>query len=243
MKNLSKARSFIFYLVAATITIVIGVVCLPAFFFAKLNIKVARCWIKIILALLKVICKINFKIIGKENIRGGAFVVISKHQSALETLVFPLIILHPIFILKKSILFIPVMGLALKSARAIYIDRSKGRDSILQMKKQLQELSKKDAPVIFPEGTRTEAGKRTEKYHSGAAMIYEALQWPVVPVAVNTGMFWPKSGKMKSGTATIKILPPIFPPKKYDRKQFLKQINEVIESNSIELYKNTLSKS
>jgi len=240
MGNLSNTRKFIFYLLAGVLTVVMAILCLPAIFSRKLNIGVARCWLKILLVLLKTICKIKVKVIGKENICGGSFVVVSKHQSALETLVFPLIISNPIFILKKVIFFIPIMGPALKSARAIYIDRSKGRSSILQIKEQLQHLSEKDAPVIFPEGTRTKAGKRTERYHSGAAMIYETLNWPVVPVAVNTGVFWPKKGLTKSGTATIKILPAIYPQKNYDRKQFLKQLNEVIENESMELYKNSL---
>ena len=241
MKTLSKFRSFIFYFTATAATLIMGVLFLPAFFSRRLSMGIARLWIKVILGLLKVICKIDFKVVGKENIKNGAFILASKHQSAMETLIITLIVQNPIFILKKSLFFIPIIGLALKSSRAIYIDRSNGRDAILHIRKKLQEISKKDTPIIFPEGTRSYAGHPTERYYSGIAVIYEALHWPIVPVAVNTGMFWPKRGHMKTGIATIKILPQIFPSKKYDRKQFLKQLNEVIESNSIELYKNTLS--
>jgi 1-acyl-sn-glycerol-3-phosphate acyltransferase len=219
-----------------------AILCFPAVFSRSLNIGLARCWIKVILWLLKGICKLDVRVIGKENIPKDSFIVASKHQSALETLIYPLIFPHPIFILKKSIFFIPIMGAALKSARAIYIDRSKGRDAILSIQKQLKDLSNKYSPVIFPEGTRTKAGVWTEQYRSGAALIYEALDYTVVPIAVDTGIFWPKSGPMRSGRATIKILPPMVATKNYDRKQFLKQLNEIIESHSMELYKNTLSK-
>jgi 1-acyl-sn-glycerol-3-phosphate acyltransferase len=241
VKNLSELRRFIFYFLAAVITIIIAVIFLPVVFFRELNIKLARSWLKIILALLKFICKIDFKIIGKENIPKGSFIVVSKHQSALETLIYPLLFSHPVFVLKKSIFFIPIMGPALKSARAVYIDRSKGTKAILHMQEQLKKLPDGYSPVIFPEGTRTTPGIRTEKYRSGMAMIYETLKYPVVPIALNTGVFWQKTGAMRPGTATIKILPAISFTKSYDRKEFLKFVNEIIESNSIELYKNSLS--
>jgi 1-acyl-sn-glycerol-3-phosphate acyltransferase len=233
-------RRIIFYFLAGFITIPMAIICLPAVFIRKLNIGLTRVWIRMILTLLRVTCKIDYKVIGKENIPKGSFIVVSKHQSALETLIYPLIFSHPVFILKKSILFIPIMGLALKSARAIYIDRSRGRDAILYMQDQLRKLPDLYSPVIFPEGTRTKPGVLTEKYHSGVAMIYEALKYPILPIALNTGIFWPSTGPMRPGTATIKILPAISFIKSYERKEFLKLVNEIIESNSIELYKNSL---
>lgn len=240
MKQLQEVRKFIFYAIAAIVTLVIALLCLPALCSNKLNIKIARSWNRIILTILRVICGIDYKVVGREHLKGGGFIVVSKHQSALETFIYPLIIADPIFIVKKSVFFIPIMGPALKSAGAIYIDRSKGRDAILHMQGQLKGLKPKCSPVIFPEGTRTKAGLRTEKYHSGIALIYEALRYPIIPIAVNTGMFWPKSGPMRPGTAIIKVLPPRSFAKSYDRKKFLSQINEIIENSSMELYKNTL---
>jgi 1-acyl-sn-glycerol-3-phosphate acyltransferase len=237
MIYLLEIRRFIFYFLSAIVTIAMAILCLPALFSKKLNIKVARCWNRIILTILRVVCGIKFKVIGREHLKGGGFIVVSKHQSALETIIYPLIIADPIFIVKKSVFFIPIMGPALKSAGAIYIDRSKGRDSILHMQAQLKDLPPKYSPVIFPEGTRTKPGIRTEKYHSGTALIYEALRYPIVPIAVNTGIFWPKTGPMRPGTATIKILPPISFAKSYDRKQFLAELNEIIETASMDLYK------
>ena len=202
----------------------------------------AKCWTKTLLTLLKNICKIDLKIIGKENMPSTPFIVVCKHQSAMETLAFPLLLPNPIFVIKKAILFIPFLGLCLKKAGAILIDRSKGRSAIRHIQTQLRDLSDENSLVIFPEGTRTKPGIRVEKYNAGIAMIYETLKWPILPIALNTGMFWPKHGPMRSGTATMKFLPVILPSKKYNRKQFLKQLNEIIENESIELYKTTLER-
>ncbi|NRA73294.1 MAG: 1-acyl-sn-glycerol-3-phosphate acyltransferase [Rickettsiales bacterium] len=193
-----------------------------------------------LLTLLRYICKINVKIIDKGNIPAYPFIVASKHQSALETLALHLLFSESIFVLKRELLFIPIVGIYLKNIGSIVINRAKGRSAILHIKKQLLELSDKTSLIIFPEGTRTIAGEYTKGYNSGIAMIYEELKWPILPVALNTGLFWPKRGAMCSGIATIKILPAIKPSEDYNRKQFLQHLNEIIESESIHLYKNTV---
>ena len=240
MEGVYKLRSFIFFFLTGLLTL--GFMVVSLFLFSKkINAKLAKFWAKILLMLLKDICKINLKITGKKNIPKTPFIVVCKHQSAMETLVFPLLLPKPIFIIKKAILFIPFLGLCLKRAGAILIDRSKGRGAIRYIQTQLSSLSNENSLVIFPEGTRTKAGIRIEKYNAGIAMIYETLRWPVLPVALNTGMFWSKHGPMRSGTATMKFLPGILPSKEYNRKQFLKQLNEIIENESIKLYKTTLA--
>jgi len=241
MTALSKARNFAFYTIASIITLVMGTLGLPALLSRRLAQMGAQCWLRQIFFLLRIIYRIDFKVIGKENIPKCPFIVACKHQSVLETLILPFLIPNPIFIIKKEMLYVPFLGICLKATGAIHVDRSKGRKAISYLQRQLLKLSKEDCPVIFPEGTRANAGIRITEYPSGIAMIYETLKLPVLPIAVNTGMFWPKSGELKPGTAIIKILPAIV-PKKYNRKQFLKQLNEIIENNSIELYKFSLSK-
>ena len=239
MQELSRIHKLTFYFLAGLITFVGGIVCLPVFFSKKINTKISKGWARALLALLRQICKIHVRIIGKENIPQTPFIVASKHQSALETLALHLLFFKSVFVMKKELLFIPIVGRYLKDVCGIIIDRAKGRNALLHIKNQLKDLPSNASLIIFPEGTRTGPGEYTAKYNSGITMIHETLKWPVLPIALNTGMFWPKNGAMYSGVATIKILPVLLPSEKYDRKEFLNQLNEIIESESIKLYKAT----
>ena len=197
-------------------------------------------WPRATLFLLKLICGVDYKVIGKEHIPKEGFIIAAKHQSALETFVLSLIFPTGIFILKKELIQIPFVGTYLKATNMIYVDRSQGKKAIQHMKIQLEKMDPKDILIIFPEGTRTQPGVRTDKYHSGVVLAYETLKWPVVPIALNTGLFWPKTGPIVPGTATIKILEPIYPhsgdDSHYDRRLFTDQLHKVIEEESLELY-------
>ncbi len=222
-----------------------GTILLPLFPFTSVIRETKIVWSRTVLALLKLICGLTWRVTGVENIPKGNFILASKHQSALETIVLPLIFRNPVFVLKKELVQIPIFGTYLKKMGMIYIDRSQGQRAIHNIKKQLLCLPKGSVVVIFPEGTRTRAGLITEKYQSGVALIYETLKYPVLPVAVDTGIFWPKTGGVMPGIASIKILKPINPERLdaqntmqngYDRKLFLQHLNKVIETASLDLY-------
>lgn len=242
-----EIRKYIFYVAWFIATTLMCLVLAPFFPFPKFIRKTRTVWPHISLFLLKAICNVRYRVIGANNLPTGNYIVVSKHQSVLETVVLPLALKAAIFILKKELGQIPIIGTYLRLLGMIEVDRADGRQALQHIKQELQKVEPNTVVVIFPEGTRTTVGVRTERYHAaGVALVYETLKWPVVPVAVNTGAFWPRDGKMRQGVATIEILKPINPeqllghPHGYDRKVFLEELNKVVEDKSLELYKSKI---
>jgi len=164
-----------------------------------------------IIWLLKHLCKLDLKITGKENIPSEPVVYMAKHQSAWETLTLQTILPHnSSWILKRSLVFVPVFGIAVLAADPIAINRKAGRkslDSIITQGKA--KVAKGRNMIIFPEGTRTPYGEDT-KYKLGAAKLAIAAGVPVVPVAHNAGKYWKRHGlKKHPGTMQLEIGKPI----------------------------------
>lgn len=231
-------RKVTFYIASTFSTTIMSLVFIP---FIKFDwvVNTTRLWSKLTLFLLRIICNITYTVTNKQNLPRHKAIVASKHQSVLETLALFLMFPKAIFILKKELVEMPLIGPFLKKCGMIYIDRSKGKEAILHIKTQLEKLDSDSVVIIFPEGTRTKPGQKTEKYHSGICLVYETLKWPVIPVALNTGIFWPKSGPANSGKAIIQILDPI-KINHYERKEFLEKLNKSIENASIKLYKQAM---
>lgn len=231
-------RKVIFYTALTFGTSIMSILFIPFIKFDWIT-KVIRLWPQLALFLLKNICNITYTIIHTRTLPNHRAIIASKHQSALETFALFLAFPKAVFILKKELVNMPLIGSFLKKLGMIYIDRSKGKQAILHIKTQLEKLDSESVVIIFPEGTRTKPDHKTDSYHSGICLVYETLKWPVIPVALNTGIFWPKSGPMKSGKATIQILEPI-KTYNYERKEFLEKLNKRIENASIKLYKQTM---
>jgi len=155
-------------------------------------------------------CGLRFRVIGRENIPDHACVVLAKHQSAWETIAFQTIFPPQIWVMKRSLLWIPFLGWAFAALRAIAIDRSAGREALKQMVTQGKDrLARGLWVVIFPEGTRIAPGERG-KYHIGGAWLATHTQATVVPVAHNAGEFWRKNSFIKMpGVITVSIGKPI----------------------------------
>jgi len=155
-------------------------------------------------------CGLRFRVIGRENIPDHACVVLAKHQSAWETIAFQTIFPPQIWVMKRSLLWIPFLGWAFAALRAIAIDRSAGREALKQMVAQGKDrLARGLWVVIFPEGTRIAPGERG-KYHIGGAWLATHTQATVVPVAHNAGEFWRKNSFIKMpGVITVSIGKPI----------------------------------
>jgi 1-acyl-sn-glycerol-3-phosphate acyltransferase len=189
----------------------------------------ARYWLSGVLFGLKVLTGLGWELRGAENIPPGAVIVASKHQSTFETFAFRRVFPDPAFVLKRELLWIPFFGWYLFKSGVIAIDRSAGTRALKDMVKGCQvAAAKRRQIVIFPEGTRSAAGAKLP-YHSGVAMLYGALDLPVVPVALNTGVFWPRGGlRKRAGTIVIEILPPIQPG--LDRKTFMAELESRIET-------------
>ena len=167
--------------------------------------------------------------VGTEHIPDGPYILAAKHQSTWETMKLHLLVDDPAIIMKRELMLIPVWGWFAVKARMIPVHRGGRSKAIASIIEGAHRSSAQGRPlVIFPQGTRTAAGT-FRPYRVGVAAIYEALDLPVVPMALNSGVFWPRREFIKrSGTITVEFLPPI--PPGLDRDAFLKRLEDELES-------------
>ena len=159
----------------------------------------------------KVICGIRWQVIGMENLPDGPAVVLSKHQSAWETLFLPSHLPREVcFVYKRELHRIPFFGWGLALLRMIPIDRSKGRDAFEQVVRVGQQrLTEGRWPILFPEGTRIAPGKMG-RFKMGGALLSSRTGVPVIPIALNAGECWPRKAFIKKpGMVTVSIGPVI----------------------------------
>ena len=157
----------------------------------------SRVWIRVSLWLLRVSVGISHRVIGTENIPTGPVMFAIKHQSAWDTLAINLIVRDAAIVLKRELTWIPLFGWCLLRSRQIAIDRSGGISALRGMVSAARAALTNGRPVIiYPEGTRVAPGDRAP-YHAGVSALYEALNAPVVPVALNSGRFWPRWGRAR----------------------------------------------
>lgn len=209
----SILRSALFLLLQIIITPPYALITLACFPLSAQNrYRVTSSWTLLMLHLLRVICGIRYRILGAENIPNTPSIVLSKHQSAWETLAFQKIFPPQVWVLKKELLRIPFFGWGLAMTNPIAIDRSSGKAALEQVVEQGRERLRQGFwVVIFPEGTRMKPGQKG-KYKIGGAWLATHTNVPVVPVAHNAGEFWGKNSFIKRpGTITVSIGPPINP--------------------------------
>jgi 1-acyl-sn-glycerol-3-phosphate acyltransferase len=171
--------------------------------------KIMSVWPAFILYTARLFCGINYEIEGMEHIKGlQAAIVLSKHQSAWETIALRHILPMQTFLLKRSLLWLPVLGWAMATLNPIAIDRTNRRAALrLLLDKGADCLSRGLWVIIFPEGTRTAPGE-TKKFNAGGAMLAQKTGYPVIPVAHNAGQYWPRYSFLKyPGTIKVKIGP------------------------------------
>ena len=163
-----------------------------------------RAWTDVLRGGLKAIVGLDLEVRGRDNLPQGACVIASKHQSALDTFVFYLLLNDPNYVMKKELMRIPVWGWHARKCGAISIDREGGAGALKQLVRDIEDRMKGGRQVIvFPEGTRTAPGTR-HPYNPGIAALYTRIQAPVVPVALNSGLFWGRrSFNKKPGVVTI----------------------------------------
>jgi 1-acyl-sn-glycerol-3-phosphate acyltransferase len=167
-------------------------------------------WARSMLWWLKVTCNIRHEITGLENIPDLPTIVLSKHQSAWETLAFQAIFPTQVYVLKRELLWIPIFGWGLAMSSPIAIDRSAGREALKKLVANGQaRLNRGFWVVIFPEGTRIAPGERS-KYHIGGAWLATHTKTPALPVAHNAGEYWAKNTFIKKpGVIKMHIGKPI----------------------------------
>lgn len=176
----------------------------------RLRYPYLRLWSRFNIWSLRVICGLDYRIEGRENIPDGTAIIMAKHQSAWETLALQQVFPPQTWVLKRSLLWLPFFGWGLAATRPIAIDRNAGKRALKQVVEQGKErLAAGIWLVIFPEGTRVSPGERG-RYAKGGAILAEKSAYPVVPVAHNGGEYWPKNGFLKHpGTITLSIGPVI----------------------------------
>ena len=193
-------------------------------------LKVALWWIRSVGWIERNLLGLDYVVLGRENLPPGPVIVAAKHQSAFETMKIHMILDDPAIVLKKELLRIPIWGRFLIKTGMIPIDRGAGRQAVSAMLTAAEKAKAERRPiVIFPQGTRVPPGG-TRSYKSGAGILYQALGLPIVPLALNSGVFWPKRGMKHGGTVTFSFLPPIAPGLEPDR--VLKLLEERLEAET-----------
>ncbi|MBF0127656.1 MAG: 1-acyl-sn-glycerol-3-phosphate acyltransferase [Magnetococcales bacterium] len=194
--------------------------------------ELARFWFHYNRRILALTCHLTDRVEGLERLPPGPVVILSKHQSAWETVVLQTLLPPSVLVLKESLMWIPVFGWALKATGQIPIDRSKGVEALHRMQERgLHHLGRGMSILIFPEGTRSAPG-RPGKYNPGGVALALAAGVPIVPVAHNAGSFWPRRVFLKRpGEIQVRIGDPIPTAGlgRSDRKRIQALVEETIE--------------
>jgi len=196
-----------------------------------LTVKGLRMIAKSTFWFLKTIIGLRYEMRGLENLPDGAAILASKHQSAWDTGFFFHIAGDPAYVLKKELLSVPLFGWYLSKVGMIAVDRNAGASAMKKMIKDATDVVAQNRKVvIFPEGTRSAPGEHTT-YHPGVAAMDRAVDAPVIPVALNSGLFWSRRGFVKHpGTIIVEFLPPL--PKGLKARDHMAQLETAIEEAS-----------
>jgi 1-acyl-sn-glycerol-3-phosphate acyltransferase len=235
-------RSIAFNVLFYLNTLVYLVVALPTFFMPyRAIIAVAKSWSRVNLVLLRVVAGIDCEVRGREKIPKGPIIVAAKHQSAWETFALLPLFDNPVFIVKRELQWLPIFGWLMIKGRMVPVDRSAGSQALGAMTERARvELADNRQLIIFPEGTRRPAGAEP-RYKLGVAHLYVAEGVPCVPVALNSGLFWPRrSIRRLPGTVVVEILDPIAPG--LDKKAFFERLQNDIEAATARLIAQAKSK-
>lgn len=226
-------RSLLFQFLFFFLTTVICLAAVPGVLLTrKFATMVETFWAHAMLWVLKVTVGLDFELRGRENLPQGPMILASKHQSAWETIAFAVALHDPVYVLKKELLHIPIYGWYLYKLDMIAIDRDAGVSSLKNLIRQARRVIGEGRKhiVIFPEGARVAPGERSP-YQPGVAGLYGMLDIPVVPVALNSGLFWGRRKILKHpGTITLEFLPAIAPG--MAREAFMTELEERIETAS-----------
>lgn len=174
---------------------------------------------------------IDYRVLGREHLPAGPMIVAAKHQSAWETMKLNLLLDDPAIVLKHELMRIPIWGWYAAKAEMIPVDRGAGSRAVSGMLAAARRAAADGRPiVIFPQGTRTAPGTR-RPYRIGVGALYQELGLPIVPMALNSGLYWPRRRFLKRpGTITVEFLEPI--PPGLERAAAMAMLEERLEAAS-----------
>ena len=206
-------RSLLFAVIQAALTVVFGVLSLGTIVLPPFGrYRFIALWSRIVLWFAHHLCGVRYRVTGTEHLPAEPCIVLCKHQSAWETLAFQAIFPPQVWVLKRSLLWVPFVGWGIGMLSPIAIDRSQRVRALKQMLEQGRaRLARGFWVIVFPEGSRVDPGTRGT-WQIGGAWLATHAGAPVVPIAVNSGELWPRNGFMKhAGTIEVRILEPIDP--------------------------------
>lgn len=222
-------RSALYQLCFVVWTVLLGVLGLPLLLAPRrAAVGLAVAWVKGALVLQRTVLGLGYQIRGRDNLPAGPALFASKHQSAWETLVFHALLDDPAIIIKKELLWLPIVGWYLAKTGQVAIDRGGAAAALRKMTGDCRAaIAAGRSIVIFPEGHRQPPGA-TGAYHPGAALLYGELGVPLVPIALNSGLYWRRNAFLRrSGTVIMEFLPPL--PGGLPRRRVMAELEARVE--------------
>ena len=204
-------RSAVFEVVRIALTVVFAILSLLTFPFpVRARYRFITLWSHLIIGAARWICGVRYRLVGESNLPSTACIVLSKHQSAWETLAYQVLLPPQVWVLKRELLRVPFFGWGLAMMHPIAIDRGSATRALKQMLEQGRDrLAGGWWIVIFPEGACMAQGKRG-RYHVGGAWLACQTGAAVVPIAHNAGTLWGRNAFVKyPGTITVSVGAPI----------------------------------
>ena len=197
----------------------------------KAVIRAAQAWARSNLWLMRATVGTTVEFRGLERIPPGGLLVAAKHHSFWETFALATLFDDPVFILKRELIWIPFFGWYLWKAGMVPVNRKAGSLALVEMNRRArEEVGRGRQILIFPEGTRRPPGAEPA-YKFGIAHLYTTLGVPCLPVALNSGLFWPRRRFIRRpGTIVVEFLEPLAPG--LPRAQFFKMVEDRIEAAS-----------
>lgn len=227
-------RSFLFNLIFYPVSIGYAAVMLPCLLTKRTTHWGIHRWAYMHLWLMRHILGLDYHITLQSKLPLESAIYASKHQSAWETIALWVLVPNALFVMKKELYHIPFIGWWIRRAGNIGIDRKAGMSAIKHLIKEVKErVAEGHNIIIFPEGTRTKVGE-THPYHAGVVALYKNLGVPVVPVALNSGLFWPRNSLHKKG-GVIDVVMMESIPAGQDSKQFQADLQARIEAETAKL--------
>jgi 1-acyl-sn-glycerol-3-phosphate acyltransferase len=202
--------AFTIFLFLWTGAYAVGFVILGSFLPFRARFALARGWARMLLAMLRLCCGLDYRVEGAEHMPPGNHVALIKHSSSWETFAQVVLVPPHVWVLKRELMWVPFLGWALKLMRAISVDRGAGHTAVRSVREQgRKRLAEGEWIVVFPEGTRMAPGE-TRRYGIGGALLAAESKRLVVPIAHDAGYYWPRRGLYKKrGTIRVVIGPPI----------------------------------
>jgi 1-acyl-sn-glycerol-3-phosphate acyltransferase len=235
VQNVVIVRSILFNILFYLNLVVLLVVALITLALPRRAVlKMAELWGRVSVWLLRAVCGTKVELRGLENLPDGALIVAAKHQSTWETFALLRLFDDFTFIVKRELMWIPIFGWCMWKGGMIPVDRGAGSQALIDMTVRAQkEIRSGRQLIIFPEGTRRPPGA-APRYKFGVAHLYAEVGVPCVPVALNSGLFWPRRALLRlPGTIVVEFLPPI--PPGLDKETFQRRLQSDIETATARL--------